>query len=57
VCDALYLPNSIDGGIPQPADWADGGYVNVPRPVEGEVVRAARPRRWTTTSANPRCST
>jgi catalase len=39
--EAPYLPNSIDGGSPRPADWADGGYVNVPRPVEGEVVRAA----------------
>jgi catalase len=39
--DAPYLPNSIDGGSPQPAGWTDAGYVNVPRAVDGEVVRAA----------------
>ena len=36
-----YLPNSVDGGGPCPPDWADGGYVNVPRHVEGDVVRAS----------------
>jgi catalase len=39
--DAPYKPNSIDGGGPETADWSDGAYINVPRPVEGEVVRGA----------------
>jgi catalase len=38
---APYTPNSVDDGVPFPADWAEGGYVNVPRHVEGDVVRAA----------------
>ena len=38
---APYTPNSVDGGSPFPADWADGGYVNVPRAVQGEVGRTA----------------
>jgi catalase len=38
---APYTPNSVDDGAPFPAEWADGGYVNVPRQVEGDVVRAA----------------
>jgi catalase len=38
---AAYTPNSIDGGSPLPSDWADGGYVTVPREVSGEVGRAA----------------
>ncbi|SCX37413.1 catalase [Klenkia marina] len=37
--EAPYSPNTVDGESPQPADWADGGYVVVPRKVEGEVVR------------------
>ncbi|MFI7587337.1 catalase [Spongisporangium articulatum] len=37
---APYRPNSLDGGLPAVADFAEGGYVNVPRPVEGSVVRA-----------------
>ncbi|SDN44896.1 catalase [Klenkia soli] len=32
-----YHPNSIDGGSPAPAE--QGGYVSVPSPVSGEVVR------------------
>ena len=36
---APYTPNSVDDGVPFPSDWAEGGYVNVPRRVEGEVVR------------------
>src|SRR5919205_308925 len=36
---APYTPNSVDGGSPFPSDWAEGGYVNVPRPVSGEVGR------------------
>jgi catalase len=38
---APYTPNSVDAGVPFPADWSDAGYVNVPRRVAGEVVRAA----------------
>jgi catalase len=38
---APYTPNSIDDGVPFPADWSEGGYVHVPRHVEGDVVRAA----------------
>ncbi len=37
---AAYHPNSIDGDEPHPADEAHGGYVQTPRLVEGEVVRA-----------------
>ncbi|MDQ3717276.1 MAG: catalase [Actinomycetota bacterium] len=36
---APYLPNSIDGGTPQVALEEDGGYVQVPRPIEGVPVR------------------
>jgi catalase len=35
---APYLPNSIDGGEPNVADDAHGGYVQVPRVVEGPKV-------------------
>jgi catalase len=38
---APYTPNSVDDGAPFPSDWAEGGYVHVPRHVEGDVVRAA----------------
>jgi catalase len=38
---APYTPNSVDDGVPFPSDWADGGYVFVPRPVEGAVGRTA----------------
>ena len=38
---APYTPNSVDDGVPFPSDWAEGGYVHVPRHVEGDVV----PRR------------
>jgi catalase len=38
---APYTPNSVDDGVPFPANWAEGGYMNVPRHVEGDVVRAA----------------
>ncbi len=38
---APYTPNSIDAGVPVPSDWSEGGYVHVPRHVEGEVTRAA----------------
>ena len=38
---APYTPNSVDDGVPFPSDWAEGGYVHVPRHVEGDVVRAA----------------
>jgi catalase len=38
---APYTPNSVDEGVPFPSDWAESGYVNVPRHVEGDVVRAA----------------
>jgi catalase len=37
---APYRPNSLDGGQPLVADAAEGGYVQVARPVEGNVVRA-----------------
>jgi catalase len=36
-----YLPNGIDGGAPLPAPADEGGYVQVPRAVEGTVVRAS----------------
>jgi catalase len=36
---APYLPNSIDGGHPLVASAKEGGYVNVPRVVDGEKVR------------------
>jgi catalase len=36
---APYLPNSIDGGEPLVADEAHGGYVYVPRVIEGPKVR------------------
>jgi catalase len=38
---APYKPNSIDDDSPAIADAAHGGYVNVPRKVEGDVVRGA----------------
>ena len=38
---APYHPNSIDGDEPLLADESDGGYVQVARPVEGNVVRSA----------------
>ena len=38
---APYRPNSLDGGVPEVATAAQGGYVQVARPVEGQVVRAA----------------
>jgi catalase len=37
---AAYSPNSIDGDEPQPADEKHGGYVQTPRPIEGNAVRA-----------------
>ena len=37
---APYRPNSLDGGLPEVSDAGDGGYVNLPRQVEGPVVRA-----------------
>jgi catalase len=36
---APYKPNSLDGDTPDIADATHGGYVTVPRPVVGEVVR------------------
>jgi catalase len=38
---APYRPNSIDDGEPLEAGEAEGGYVQLPREVDGEVVRAA----------------
>jgi catalase len=38
---APYTPNRVDDGVPFPSAWAEGGYVNVPRRVEGDVVREA----------------
>ncbi len=38
--EAAYLPNRIDGGGPEASDWEHGGYVTVPRRVEGDAVRA-----------------
>jgi catalase len=38
---AAYVPNSIDGNEPLMANAEQGGYVQVPRPVEGQVVRGA----------------
>jgi len=37
---AAYLPNSVEGGIPLVSGPEDGGYVSLPRPVEGVTVRA-----------------
>nr|MBA3369308.1 catalase [Geodermatophilaceae bacterium] len=37
---APYRPNSIDGGAPEVATVQEGGYVQVPRPIEGVPVRA-----------------
>jgi catalase len=38
---APYRPNSIDGGEPLVAGAAEGGYVQVSRPVNGTAVRAS----------------
>jgi catalase len=38
---APYRPNSIDGGEPLVATADEGGYVQLPRPVDGTVVRAS----------------
>ncbi len=38
---APYTPNSVDGGVPFPSEWAEAAYVQVPRHVEGEVGRTA----------------
>ena len=35
-----YFPNTIDGGVPAVATEADGGYVQIARPIEGNAVRA-----------------
>lgn len=37
---APYRPNSIDDGEPLVADESDGGYVQTPRRIDGEAVRA-----------------
>ncbi|QNJ93983.1 catalase [Mycolicibacterium fluoranthenivorans] len=37
---AAYRPNSIDGDEPHPADASEGGYVQVPRVIDGTAVRA-----------------
>src|SRR3954468_646543 len=38
-----YLPNAVGGGCPFLAAEEDGGYVHVPRAVEGEKIRARGP--------------
>jgi catalase len=38
---APYTPNTVDDGSPFPAEWEDAGYVQIPRPVSGEVGRTA----------------
>jgi catalase len=38
---APYRPNTIDDGEPLVASAEDGGYVQVPRPIEGVAVRAS----------------
>jgi catalase len=38
---APYKPNGVDGDVPAVAPAAEGGYVNVPRSVDGDVVRGA----------------
>ncbi len=38
---APYHPNSVDGDLPLLADESNGGYVQTPRQVEGNVVRGA----------------
>lgn len=37
---APYKPNSIDGGEPLTADESEGGYVQTPRRIDGQAVRA-----------------
>jgi catalase len=53
---APYRPNSIDGGEPDVATAAEGGYVQVPRPVEGTVGRSS-PVSFGDHFSNRRCST
>jgi catalase len=36
---APYLPNTIDGGAPQPATAAEGAFITVPTAVEGTKIR------------------
>jgi catalase len=38
---APYLPNRVDDGAPKVATAAEAAYVQVPRPIDGTVVRAA----------------
>jgi catalase len=38
-----YLPNAVGGGCPYLADESAGGYVHVPRPIQGEKVRERGP--------------
>ncbi len=38
---AAYRPNSVDDGKPEDAPAAKGGFVSIPRPVEGVVARSA----------------
>ncbi len=38
-----YLPNAVGGGCPFLAGAEDGGYINMPRPVEGPKVRDRGP--------------
>src|SRR6478735_1561548 len=38
-----YLPNAVGGGCPFLADVEDGGYVHVPRPVDGVKERTREP--------------
>ena len=38
-----YLPNAVGGGCPFLSDAADGGYVHIPRPVEGVKTRDRAP--------------
>ena len=38
-----YLPNTVGGGCPFLAGEADGGYIHMPRPVEGAKVRERGP--------------
>ncbi|MEH0146505.1 catalase [Corynebacterium sp. Q4381] len=36
---APYKPNSLDGGLPKEATVEEGAFIDVPRPVEGQITR------------------
>ena len=54
---APYTPNSVDGGVPFPSDWSEGGYVQRPAARRGRGGPGGARRPSTTTSPSRRCST